>query len=346
MGRFQEVYHERKRYYCQGGPVVIETWAIQKDLINGAVIAQVKLTNISHREIVACKVLINEYEINGEIIKAKVEYSYLDLHAKYGDSFGTKKPIYMEPNTRRISVIVSEVVYDNGDCWKTDNEWEIVPEQKKLDGFIENKKLLEEYIRINRSGEFIPQKWNNTFLCACGAVNINSETKCYCCGALFENITKYLDLTLLNDAMQKRIAEEERIKQIEEEKLLQSKIQNRARRKRIILVTLLLIFIFSVSGYFLINSDMIQRPMTYNQAMEYYETGDYGEAIKLFKKISSYKDSAEMLKKSIYLKAEECYEDKDYYNALFLWQKIEDYSDSSERIENTKWRINNRKNRY
>ena len=70
-----------------------------------------------------------------------------------------------------------------------------------------------------------------------------------------------------------------------------------------------------------------------------------GLAIKLFKKISLYKDSAEMLNKSIYSQAEEYYEDGDYYNARIMWEKIEDYSDSSERLKNVEWRIHNRKNR-
>ncbi|MCD8219633.1 MAG: DUF6273 domain-containing protein [Ruminococcus sp.] len=70
----------------------------------------------------------------------------------------------------------------------------------------------------------------------------------------------------------------------------------------------------------------------YNTAMEYYESGDYENAIAMFEELSDYQDSADMIKQAKFDAATKYYEDGDYITAYIAFEELEDYSDASKKM--------------
>ncbi len=74
----------------------------------------------------------------------------------------------------------------------------------------------------------------------------------------------------------------------------------------------------------------------YNTAMEYYENGDYENAISAFEELGDYQDSVDMIKQANYDLAMKYYENGDYATAYTAFDKLGDYSDASEKMAEIK----------
>ena len=90
--RYQEVFRMPSRLHLYGSPVLIETGVLQKDNQQNRILAQIKFRNITDRYIIACKVSIKAYEINGTELEGIDSFSYLDINVNPGNVFGAKTP--------------------------------------------------------------------------------------------------------------------------------------------------------------------------------------------------------------------------------------------------------------
>lgn len=87
--------------YAKGAPVLISAGALLKDNQTNNVLVQLKITNLSHSVINACKVSVKAYDPSGEELQGVENYSYLDINVSRGKQFGTKKPIDLPDSTTR-----------------------------------------------------------------------------------------------------------------------------------------------------------------------------------------------------------------------------------------------------
>lgn len=117
--RYTKLFALPESLYTEGAPIVIAAGVLLKDNQTDKILAQLKLKNTSEETIKSVKVSIQAFGKFGTEIK-EVHYEYVNLSAKSGDEFGSKSPI--ELNNNKIlyySVVVSEVLFENGSVWKT-----------------------------------------------------------------------------------------------------------------------------------------------------------------------------------------------------------------------------------
>ena len=93
--RYSRLFSLGENLHTDGLPVVIAAGALLKDNTSGKVLAQIKLRNISDKTIKSVKVRINAIDTAGSALEGVDSFSYLDLSAKNGDTFGHKTPIVL-----------------------------------------------------------------------------------------------------------------------------------------------------------------------------------------------------------------------------------------------------------
>jgi len=219
--RFQRLFSLTPNIYTKGCPIIIEAGALQKDTESGATIAQIKMRNIGEKAIASCKLSVKAFENNGDEVEGVSDFSYLDLNAVRGTEFGTKVPIILpDRTTRRFEVDINEIVFMDGSVLKmNNNQWEPIPEHRKIEEAINDKLLAEQYKReVGGAAELLPEKKDGFFLCTCGAVNLDSSDTCYRCGNTYESLVKLID----NDYLSKEI--DERNKRIEAENIEKARL--------------------------------------------------------------------------------------------------------------------------
>lgn len=224
--RFQRLFSLTPNIFTKGCPIIIEAGALQKDTESGATIAQIKMRNIGEKAIASCKLSVKAFENNGDEVEGVSDFSYLDLNAARGAEFGTKVPIILpDRTTRRFEVDINEIVFMDGSVQKmNNNQWEPIPEHRKIEEAINDKLLAEQYKReVGGAAELLPEKRDGFFLCTCGAVNLDSSDTCYRCGNTYESLVKLIDNEYLSkklDERNKRIEAENIEKQQKNKKLL------------------------------------------------------------------------------------------------------------------------------
>ena len=264
--RYQRVFISNDKYYLKGCPILITAYAILKDNSAEKILAQIKLQNISNNTIIACKVNIRAYEVNGAEVEGVSDFSYLDLDVKPYVEFGTKTPIYLAGSTaRKITVSVIEVVYKDGTVWKAEPcEWERIPKQEPLSVFFSSNDLKRQYeLEVGGNCLYVPILHDELFLCTCGAVSHVSYGRCYKCKREYNSLEAVLDEDILREKRYARLKKEEEKKRADEEAaaiaaekeriarekaqvLLEQKKKKRSRRLKIFTVLAALIIIIGI----------------------------------------------------------------------------------------------------
>lgn len=116
---------------------------------------------------------------------------------------------------------------------------------------------------------------------------------------------------------------------------------NKLKKKILIASIAVILAICVMLGGFFGYKNVIIPMQKYNQANDLLKSGDYQEAMALFKELNSYKDSNELFKKSNYKYAIDLYKNKDYDEAFEIFYELKDYKDSKKYLqkEELRWRI-------
>ena len=205
--RYQTLVKSDVALCSEGCPIIIEASAIVNDTSKDQILAQLKLKNISDRKIIACKVSVEAFEVNGSVLNGVDGVSYLDLSAKQGDTFGTKTPIYLPDKiTRIIKPSVTEIVYEDHEIWTpSGNEWKPIPEQDKVQ-FADPELQKQFKMEAGGTSVFKPVLFDGFFRCSCGTIN-KEGTKCYKCQNTYEKVASILaDEQGLVDRKEERVS--------------------------------------------------------------------------------------------------------------------------------------------
>lgn len=181
MARYEKVFTLTPMLYTEGSPVIIDAGALQKDNVNGNIIAQLKFKSISAKVIKALTVKIVALDVSGNPIGEEIEHQYLDLSVKRNDCFGSKEPIILSDNTTRaFDAFVTKIVFDdNTNIIIEKPEWSALPEQNIIDlDSVETECFYKKY-SVNSPKQAL--KYKDLWLCSCGTINHDSEEKCCCC---------------------------------------------------------------------------------------------------------------------------------------------------------------------
>ena len=360
--RYQELFRLPENMHQEGCPVFLEAGALLRDNVNGKVLAQLKLKNLSIRNIVSCTVEIRASAVNGDALEG-VTFQYQDLSVAGEGNFGAKTPIFLpDTNTRRLEVIIREVVQEPFRVWTaTSDAVSPLPVATRLNNLLGDEQHIERYeIRVGAPCEFIPEQKQGLFLCTCGRVNLIDDGNCAGCGRTFEELSQALDPDAIHAEVLEllRIEEEERLEaeraaeqdRLEKEQAAAAaaearRIRKEAARKKtakiakiVIPTVLAVVLVFVLATYVIIPA--VQNSNAYKAATAMQEQGAYLDAEAAFRNLGDYKDSAQQASQSRYLYAQSLYLDKSYEKAIAEWEKLGGYSDSAQRAADalTEWK--------
>lgn len=198
--RFQRLFTLTPNLYSKDCPVMIEAGALQKDTLSNKVLTQIKMKNISDKTISSCKVSIKAYENNGSEVEGVSDFSYLDLDARPGETFGSKTPIYIpEQTTRSFSASVSEIVFDDGTVLKVQEDgWKPAPNRKPVTEQFSANLVQQLSLEMGHEAKYIPEEKDGLFLCSCGEINLDSVKNCNSCGNSLESLHGLMNKENLN----------------------------------------------------------------------------------------------------------------------------------------------------
>lgn len=364
--RFNSLYSLPDNLYFEDFPFIISAGRLLLDTQTGKTASQLKIKNLSSKNVSALKIRINCFDIAKHELGSK-DFTYLDLTSTPNSEFGQKSPIYLPySETRSFEVKFLEAVYSDGEVLNApDGILSPVPAPESTAVF--GKELADEYSHIHgEKCRFIPKKYQNIWVCSCNTVNSNEEKYCHNCHCSFESLTSDANKDTLSKKRKERlVAEEEARKEgiyqkackkenlAESIKLLESvsgykdadelydkykqefeikqKKSKKAKKTSAIIlgVTVAIVAIALVIFFVIIPSSK------YSNAEKLMNDGKYEEAISAFKLLDGYKDSNE--------KIDECKNIIDenkkasIYNKALLLMESEEYDEAINTFESIRY---------
>ena len=208
--RYTKVFSLTENQYGEGSPVIISAGALLKDNTTGKVLAQLKIKNISEKELKAVTVKISPKDTTGKPLGEEVTYQYLDLKVERDAEFGSKTPVELpDDSTRGFSVKVAEAIYsDNSSAELKDVEWEPLSEPVPLEKELADYELLRQYrINYGEDCKYRIKEEKDLWICTCGAINHKAEESCHKCGRTRKNFETIDKDQLKADAAKRKEAE-------------------------------------------------------------------------------------------------------------------------------------------
>ena len=333
--------------YAKGAPVLISAGALLKDNQTNNVLVQLKITNLSHSVINACKVSVKAYDPSGEELQGVENYSYLDINVSRGKQFGTKKPIDLpDSTTRKIKPIITNVVFADGTVWKNSSvEWVPLPAQKKLAVMLPDQELQQQYEKdVGGDCKYAPMIVDDLFFCACGTINLRKASQCSKCGRDFDVLINALDPSTLIKHREVRHEQEEKEKIRSEQIAAEERVKKAGKKKKAIkLISICTAIIFAV----LLAAKLSLPMLKYSNADTLFQSGKYDEAIIAFSELGNYKDCAEKIEicknEQTYARATEAAKGGNYELAVELYKSLDGYKDSAVKLESVKASLDNQR---
>lgn len=307
MARYEKVFTLTPMLYTDGSPVIIEAGALQKDNVNGNIIAQLKFKSISVKVIKALTVKIVALDVSGNPIGEEIEHQYLDLTVQRNENFGSKEAIILPDNTTRaFSVFVTKIVFDdNTNMVLEKSEWSELPQQNSIDLDITEIDYFYKKFSVKNPKQTF--RYKDLWLCSCGKINHDSEEKCCCCNNACDEMLnidyeefKYeahynhaCDLLSQKSisSVNSAITEFKKISEYKDAEAKLSEAENvlnelKKKRKNII-ISIVLIVCVCISLGVILNIPSVK----YHFAVKMMTNGEYKEAIDKFESLGDYKDS-------------------------------------------------------
>lgn len=361
--RFEKLYSLSGQLYAPSSPVIITAGALLKDTQTGKVLAQLKFKNINSKVIKAVTVSLLPRDTADQPLGEKETHQILDLAANRDNEFGQKTPLYFSNNTTRAyQIIVEEVVFSDNTVWKTDGTpLSELPVQKAASETLVDVELEKQYkSEYGERANYMADTCFDLWRCHCGAINRSDEQVCHICSAEKSSALS-VSIVQLKKACQIRLEEER--KEAEQASIQNGLRKKKTIKIGIICCVLAVIayFVMTIAvpkiehhaelnrkigllneAVSFLNSEDYSSAESildkmdsedslnaakYEQAVSFFETGKYIQAITLFERTSDYGDSADYLIKSASLAAESYYQQGNYRLCVNLCESRQVYPD-------------------
>lgn len=345
--RFDRLFQLTPNQYIEGSPIILAAGALLKDNETGSIIAQLKFQSVSDKHIKAVKVSLSAFDISKAEVQGVSDYQYLEMNISNGQDFGGNKAIVMpSPVTRSFAVASIVVVFQDGSMWEYKEQLAMLPTAQSLSFMLNGAELEKQYrIATNERAKYIPVEDKGIWQCSCGVWN--SGTICTHCRIAKNKVFSALDITILTEHMNIRLAAIAEQKRGAAEKETERKAAQQAKQKSMIkklkIATAIIVPVIVVALLFShwLWPDVIQPSITYSRACALMEKGNYQDAIDLFQKIYDYRDSGTQIQTcetsildGYYNQAIGLMEQGSYQDAATLFEKTakHNYKDSADKI--------------
>lgn len=277
--RYRPLEKSSKSLALEGCPNIIEAWALLFDEQEQKPLLQIKLTNLSNKRVIACKISI-QYQSDGQV--NIIDHLYEDISVPQGDSYGSKSPIILKSGEiREIIPSITELRFADGSIWAhPEAVWKPIDEPEPV--LQDHPELKEQYaLEVGGNCQFTPSIQNGLFRCTCGALNLKGEP-CRLCGRTFEAL--WAPLSDLEQLASQKTSREETAK--------------KNKKKRTSKILLILLFICLIAGglvYLIPN--VILPEVSYKKGISLIKDQNYEEAKAIFEDLRTYRDSQDQLNK-------------------------------------------------
>ena len=300
--RYTKMFSLEGMLYAQGAPVVITDGHLLSDNLTKNTVVQLRLRNISDKVIKSVKVVIDALDEEGAAMWMPVEHQYNDLKAKREDSFGKNSTIMMpDKGVQSFSAAVSAVYFADGSIWEGAHaEWYGVKAPRTITEALGDEELSHQFaIRYGSDCSYLPEDEGGLWFCACGAINIEADSKCHRCRRVYSAL-KAVNLASLRSETQQRVEME---KQSDDEE----KAESKKRRSLYTKLAFILVPVIAVAILVLATvPGFLAQKNAYEDAHTLLSAGKYDQAQMAFEALGNYNDSAEIAQFTIpYKKA--CY---------------------------------------
>lgn len=349
--RYKIIKLVEHKEWIKDAPIKIDKSQLLFDTEKNTTLLQIKMINLSEKTIKSVYVDVNCFDDTNKFIKAITDVTYLLIEAQPQTDFGDKQPVLLESlQIARVEIFISKVIFTDGMVWNNFGKETgiILGEQEVID---HNNELYEQVKREFIGKKTPPCYWfessEDYWRCTCGQANSHKALICGCCGLekawlekhlnkdyLLEQASRYQEAELQQrkkeeEYNQKKAEEELRIKKQQQDLIAQRNIKvKKITQKIMIAISLMVVIIVANAGY----KNILKPLFTYNKAMSLFDNKDYGEAIEAFSNMSGYKNSQEMVTKSIYQYGIKLFESGEYEPALQQFSRVESYEDTGKYI--------------
>lgn len=243
--RFKKIFNFEKNLWCKSSPVLIKNGALLEDTQLNKVLIQLKFLNLSSNIVSQMLIKIN-YKNTLNDTSGSFDFSYLDLNAKKGDSFGDRIPVIIpDKDAREFSFIITKIIFADNSIWTNENIFVPIPkEDTSLDSLGNLGEQYKRDLAPYAKGKIVVK--DNYWYCSCGEFNISTEENCQHCGMNREMQLSATDENLLRehlDSYEKEMAEKKESELKKEEQL--------KKRKKILLTVVAAVLISIVAFNFL-----------------------------------------------------------------------------------------------
>lgn len=366
--------------YREGCPVIIRTGALLLDRDTGILSAAVRFLSLAEGEIASVSADIFFFSEDGDELKIIRDYLFLGGGAGRGSDFGGDMPVAMGGNAAKsFSVAIREVDFADGSFWTGSATplTEAIPPRRTLNDALGDPDAVRRFSwafssSIARDPEilarFVPAKYKDLWLCACGAINQNQEEGCFCCGASYApQLTQFSSETISAATPADRMSAPEssvfqptadpihtarttrkkaeaaapkaKSKTLAAEKPPREK-KGQKRKKPPLRMALVIGVPLLLAAGIAVTAFTVQftRQNSYSRAQALMQEGRYDDAISAFSALEGYGDSAELLLEATCQKAEALLKAENYPAALELYQSIAQKRDVADHIAQVKYR--------
>lgn len=350
----ETLYESKEMVFMSDVPLVLENAAIIIDRTKDKLFARCTFRSITDKAIKAVLIEVSCQDVWGSTLGEPVAFQYLDLQTKKDSKFGQTNPVELpDKTTRKIQVAVKKVLFADASVISGGGVAFTMPAPVLLSKHLGSDALAAEYAReTSHKAKFVPADGSHYWLCACGALNENSEEKCYNCGCTKEQLMSALNpdalqANMINFAAEKKAAADkaqaeqaERIRRAEEQVRLEQEQKerefkqaenlekSRKRRKKTVRAIIISLIVIAVVGCGTIFFGIPY--FNYRAACDALDNGEYDTAYQAFVALGNFMDSEEMANEALYQKAETALRNEQYDSAFQIFTDLGDYNNSQE----------------
>ena len=352
----ETLYESKEMVFMSDVPIVLENTAIIIDRTKDKLFARCTFRSITDKAIKAVLIEISCQDVWGSSLGEPIAFQYLDLKTKRESKFGQTNPIDLpDKTTRKIKVAVKKVLFADDSVASGGGVAFTLPAPVLLSKHLGSDALASEYAReTSPKAQFVIESANAYWRCACGALNTDTEEKCYNCGCTKEQLTAALNPETLNANMvrfaeAKRAAAEraqaeqaERIRLAEEQvrmeqarkeqefKIAENLERKKKRRKKTVTAIIVSLVIVALLGCGVVFFGIPY--FNYQAACNALDDGQYDVAYQAFLDLDGFLGSDEMATESQYQKACNYLDKKNYKQAISIFEDISHYKNSEKKI--------------
>lgn len=207
--------------FCPKAKVLIDLITLSKDA-NGNMSIKIDFNNIGDRNILAVYFKVIGFDIAGEILGEQV-YSVIDINVAPNTKFNTDEIELFDKQVRRINVIITQIVSDNFEVTKIENNDIIkIPESTPIMSVVNED--TSELLNLLPDEKYLFKPLDeDMWLCTCGHIGYH---KCSYCGRTAEESLKETDvLKRISENVYRLISDIDKCNSIKELDVCKEKVE-------------------------------------------------------------------------------------------------------------------------